>query len=260
MIEEIESALAGSQPGSSFNDNPPPKFNGQRHASSSGESSDRRPSGFSFDERRRSSQQSTNSSNGTQARSRASSPSSEYSQDQLEAVQKIKRCKDYYEILGVPKDAPDSDIKKAYKKLALQFHPDKNSAPGAADAFKAIGNAFAILSDPQKRKQYDTYGSDDQIRRRSTHGARYYEYDYTRGFEAEISPEDLFHMFFGGGNVYAEPRFHNRRTYAGHQHHQHEANGYSVLLQMMPVIILICLSLMSSLFVSEPAYSLVRNK
>lgn len=49
---------------------------------------------------------------------------------------RIKKCKDYYEILNVTKDATDSEIKKSYKKLALQLHPDKNKAPGAAEAFK----------------------------------------------------------------------------------------------------------------------------
>ena len=59
-------------------------------------------------------------------------------------MKKIRKCKDYYEILGVSKDASESDLKKAYRKLALQFHPDKNNAPGAGEAFKAIGNAFAV--------------------------------------------------------------------------------------------------------------------
>lgn len=60
------------------------------------------------------------------------------------------RCKDYYEILGVTKESTDSEIKKAYKKLALQLHPDKNKAPGAAEAFKAVGNAVATLTDNGK--------------------------------------------------------------------------------------------------------------
>lgn len=55
---------------------------------------------------------------------------------------RIKKCKDYYEILGISKDATDSDIKKSYKKLALQLHPDKNKAPGAAEAFKGTENCF----------------------------------------------------------------------------------------------------------------------
>ncbi|CAD6991106.1 unnamed protein product [Ceratitis capitata] len=85
----------------------------------------------------------------------------EYTKEQLEAVRKVKGCKDYYEILSITKEATDSEIKKSYKKLALLLHPDKNKAPGASDAFKAVGNAAAILTDAEKRKQYDLYGMNE---------------------------------------------------------------------------------------------------
>jgi len=133
-------------------------------------------------------------------------PSQEFSKDQLDAVKKVKVCRDYYEILGVAKEATDSELKKAYRKMALQFHPDKNKCPGASEAFKAIGNAFAILSDTEKRKQYDLYGpmEDQSNLRRHTHRGN--RHDYSRGFEADVSAEELFNMFFGGSfggqNVY----------------------------------------------------------
>jgi DnaJ-class molecular chaperone len=58
----------------------------------------------------------------------------------------------------VSRSANDSDLRRAYKKLALQFHPDKNKTPGATDCFKAIGKAFAVLSDAKKRQDYDSFG------------------------------------------------------------------------------------------------------
>lgn len=77
---------------------------------------------------------------------------------------------------------------------------------GAAEAFKAIGNAFAVLSDKDKRRQYDVYGAEDQIRQRSNARSSYFEEDYSRGFDSDISAEEIFNMFFGGGfpsgNVY----------------------------------------------------------
>ena len=62
---------------------------------------------------------------------------------------RVRRCQDYYEILGLSKDAAETELKKSYRKLALQFHPDKNKAPGAGEAFKAIGNAYAVRDAPR---------------------------------------------------------------------------------------------------------------
>ena len=65
---------------------------------------------------------------------------------------------DYYEVLGVPRDASSEQIKKAYRKLAMKYHPDVADDPGSAERFKEIGEAYAVLSDPQKRSMYDRGG------------------------------------------------------------------------------------------------------
>ena len=68
---------------------------------------------------------------------------------------------DYYEVLGVSRDVSASDLKKAYRKLALQYHPDKNSGnPEAEKKFKEISEAYGILSDPQRKSAYDQFGHD----------------------------------------------------------------------------------------------------
>lgn len=124
------------------------------------------------------------------------------------------------------KESTDTEIKKAYKKLALQLHPDKNKAPGSAEAFKAIGNAVAVLTDQDKRKSYDLYGSDEQQQnvRRSNgfaqSGYRNHEYAYARGFESEFTAEELFNMFFGGGFPQQAAQTRYRRN-----QHQHEAQN-----------------------------------
>lgn len=66
--------------------------------------------------------------------------------------------RDYYEVLGLAKSASKDDIKTAYRKLALQYHPDRNKEPGAEAKFKEISEAYAVLADDEKRKRYDTYG------------------------------------------------------------------------------------------------------
>ncbi|KAM6089659.1 dnaJ homolog subfamily B member 12 isoform 1-T2 [Theristicus caerulescens] len=181
-----------------------------------------------------------------------------YTQDQVDAVKRVKQCKDYYEILGVNREASDEDLKKAYRKLALKFHPDKNHAPGATEAFKAIGNAYAVLSNPEKRKQYDQFG--DEKLNPARHGHSHS--DFHRGFEADISPEDLFNMFFGGGfpssNVHVYSNGRMRYTYHQRQdRREHQGDGgLGLFVQLMPILILIIVSALSQMMVSSPPYSL----
>ena len=66
--------------------------------------------------------------------------------------------RDYYEVLGVSKTASNDEIKSQYRKLALKFHPDRNKSEEAAEHFKEISEAYAVLSDGEKRKTYDQYG------------------------------------------------------------------------------------------------------
>ncbi|XP_020486621.2 dnaJ homolog subfamily B member 12a [Labrus bergylta] len=176
-----------------------------------------------------------------------------YTAEQMEAVRKIKSCKDYYQILGVEKTASEEDLKKAYRKLALKFHPDKNHAPGATEAFKAIGNAYAVLSNTDKRRQYDQYGEE------RTHPTRQRQH---RDFEADISPEDLFNMFFGGGfpssnvHVYRNGRMHFAHHNRQERREQQRDGGLALFVQLMPILILIIVSALSQMMVTQPPYSL----
>jgi len=202
----------------------------------------------------------------------ATTSSAEYTQDQIDAVKRIRKCKNYYEILGVNKTASETELKKAYRKLALAFHPDKNKAPGAGEAFKAIGNAYAVLSNPEKKRQYDLYGSEDAApRSRRSNG--FYEYeDPSHGFQGDMTAEEIFNMFFGGGmpgsSVYVRRggrwtrhgshynHHHGEGQQANHSHYEEtQGANLSALFQLIPVLILLLVSLFSSLFVSDPLYS-----
>ena len=70
--------------------------------------------------------------------------------------------KDYYEVLGIQRSASDDEIKKAFRKLAIKYHPDKNKGnKEAEEKFKEINEAYQVLSDPQKKAQYDQFGTTD---------------------------------------------------------------------------------------------------
>ncbi len=91
---------------------------------------------------------------------------------------------DYYKILGVSKSAADTEIKKAYRKLAMKYHPDHSKGDKSAEEkFKHISEAYAVLSDAEKRRQYDTFGS--------------------AGFHKRYSQEDIFQNF-DFSNIFSE--------------------------------------------------------
>jgi len=102
--------------------------------------------------------------------------------------------RDYYEVLGVSKDASSDDIKKAYRKLARQYHPDVNKAADAEDKFKEVKEAYDVLSDDGKRDTYDRYGHIDPNQGMGGAGGA----DFG-GFG------DIFDMFFGGGGRQRDP-------------------------------------------------------
>ena len=98
--------------------------------------------------------------------------------------------RDYYDVLGIPRDASDEDVKKAFRKLALEYHPDRNRSDGAEERFKEVNEAYQTLSDSRKRADYDRFGHAAA----SANGGRGFE-----GFEGFGGFGDIFDAFFGGG-------------------------------------------------------------
>ncbi len=111
--------------------------------------------------------------------------------------------KDYYDVLGVNKDADKGQIKKAYRKLALKYHPDKNPSKDAEEKFKEISEAYAVLSDDEKRQRYDQYGHagiDQQYSREDIfRNADFGDFNDIFGRMGFGGFEDIFARFFGGG-------------------------------------------------------------
>jgi DnaJ-class molecular chaperone len=129
--------------------------------------------------------------------------------------------KDYYSILGVTKSANDTDIKKAYRKLALQYHPDRNKGKESEEKFKEVTKAYEVLSDPQKRQTYDQFGEAAFEQGGAgaggpfgggfgQQGGQYGPFTYTYSsqgggfdFGGFQDPFDIFEQFFGGANPFS---------------------------------------------------------
>jgi DnaJ-class molecular chaperone len=131
----------------------------------------------------------------------------------------MANSRDYYEILGVPKTATPEELKRAYRKLALEYHPDRNKSKEAEEKFKEINKAYEVLGDPQKRQTYDQFGATAFEQGGGAGGpfggfggqsGQYgpFTYTYSTGgsggfdFGGFSDPFDIFEQFFGGGSPF----------------------------------------------------------
>ncbi|MBI4338040.1 MAG: molecular chaperone DnaJ [Chloroflexi bacterium] len=103
----------------------------------------------------------------------------------------MSTLRDYYEVLEVTRDASEEEVRKAYRRLALEWHPDRNRNPEAAERFKEISEAYQVLSDPEKRRSYDLYGHNG-VQGNAGGGRGFEGVDITSGFG------DIFDAFFRG--------------------------------------------------------------
>ena len=107
--------------------------------------------------------------------------------------------KNYYDILGVDRIASEQDIKKAYKKMALKFHPDKNKEADAEEKFKEISEAYEVLNDKDKRASFDRFGSEGMRSHNGMGGQHHSPFGHPT-----TDPFELFRTFFGGRDPFSE--------------------------------------------------------
>ncbi|XP_016115522.1 dnaJ homolog subfamily B member 1-like [Sinocyclocheilus grahami] len=112
----------------------------------------------------------------------------------------VKMGRDYYSVLGIQQGASDDEIKKAYRKQALRYHPDKNKSPGAEDKFKQIAEAYDVLSDQKKKDVYDRFGEEGLKGGIPGGGGGGGNFTYT--FQGD--PHAMFTEFFGGRNTFGQ--------------------------------------------------------
>lgn len=196
---------------------------------------------------------------GPSSSSASSAASASYTDEQIAVVRQIKKKKDYYEILGLERTCSVEDVRKAYRKLSLKVHPDKNKAPGAEEAFKAVSKAFQCLSNEENRRKYDVSGSDEPVyeRRAAQRGPpRAYN-----GYYDEFDADEIFRNFFFGGMAPATTQFRGFNFGAGmgpRPADNDSGGGFNVrmLIQLLPVLLILLLSFMPS---SDPIYALSRS-
>ncbi|XWS14092.1 hypothetical protein CRYUN_Cryun36dG0093300 [Craigia yunnanensis] len=148
---------------------------------------------------------------------------------------------------------------RAYKKLSLKVHPDKNKAPGSEDAFKKVCKAFKCLSDDDSRRQYDQVGLVDEFEYNQQHNVRQRRKRYGHDlFDDDFDPDEIFRSFFGQGDMCRASHVYRTREMGSHQRGEHHGVGpnFKILLQILPFLLIFLLAYLPS---SEPEYSLFRN-
>ncbi|KAL5698029.1 hypothetical protein ACHQM5_029117 [Ranunculus cassubicifolius] len=186
-----------------------------------------------------------------------------FTEEQITIVREIKRKKDYYEILGIDKECSGEEVKKAYRKLSLKVHPDKNKAPGAEEAFKAVSKAFQCLSNEESRKKYDVTGSEEVVYERVARRRGHQQQGFNGFYEADFDPDEIFRNFFyGGGGPGVTTQFNgfsfgtgmgpNVRT----AHHASSNSNLRAVIQLLPILLVILLNFLPS---NEPVFSLSRS-
>ncbi|KAL9232812.1 hypothetical protein vseg_007877 [Gypsophila vaccaria] len=182
-----------------------------------------------------------------------------YTEEHVQLIRRINKHRDYYAVLGVEKTSSGEEIKKAYRKLSLKVHPDKNKAPGAEDAFKKVCKAFKCLSEEDLRRQYDQTGLVDEFEHNQQHNVRRRRQRTGNDFfNDEFDPDEIFRAFFGQSNVFHTSHVYRTRGAGTQQRTDSNGGGPNlmVFLQLVPFLLIL---LLAYLPFSEPEYSLQKN-
>ncbi|KAD4178245.1 hypothetical protein E3N88_26836 [Mikania micrantha] len=167
-----------------------------------------------------------------------------YTEEHAQVVRKIKRNSDYYEILGVGKSCSVEEVKKAYRKLSLKVHPDKNKAPGSEEAFKKVSKAFKCLSDDNSRRQYDQTGLVEGDEYSQQYNGMRQRRTGHNVFDDNFDADEIFRSFFGQGDMFRTAHvYRTRQAAAGGQPTGADggdgSNGPNLmlLLQLLPALL-----------------------
>ncbi|XP_011071440.1 chaperone protein dnaJ 49-like [Sesamum indicum] len=184
-----------------------------------------------------------------------------YTEEHVDLVWQIKSKKDYYLILGLERSCSVEEIRKAYRKLSLKVHPDKNKAPGSEEAFMKVSKAFKCLSDDESRRQYDEMGLVDEFEyNEQNSGTQTWRRTGSDFSDGDFDPDEVFTAFIGHRDMFGNVHlYRHRTTNAGY--HQTESSGGAgpnlrLLLQLLPFLVII---LLIYLPFSDPEYSLQKN-